>query len=161
MRRTIGYHWVKSGYGLWLPGDERGHWSSAWDAQVGYVEPHTLHEGDPVRLRMAEERMAHPTVRLSARMRGVIEQTLRECESRSDWRFEAMTVCETHVHALVTYTARDIENTAKWLADQTTKAVHRATEHAGPVWGKGRWLEYIDDEEHWGNLIGYIARHNP
>ncbi len=49
MPRTIGYHLVKSGYGLWLPGDTRGHWSSAWDEQIGFFEPHHLHAGDPVR----------------------------------------------------------------------------------------------------------------
>jgi hypothetical protein len=27
MPNTIGYHIVKTGYGLWLPGDERGSWS--------------------------------------------------------------------------------------------------------------------------------------
>ena len=56
MLRTIGFHIVISGYGLWLPGDERGHWSDAWDEELGFVEPHTLHAGDPVRKRMAEER---------------------------------------------------------------------------------------------------------
>jgi len=48
MGQTIGYHLVKSGFGLWLPGDERGHWSEAWDAQLGYIEPHTLHPGDVI-----------------------------------------------------------------------------------------------------------------
>ena len=49
-------------YGTWLPGDERGHWSDAWDEQLGYIEPHMLHEGDPVRKRMAKERQVHPQV---------------------------------------------------------------------------------------------------
>jgi hypothetical protein len=65
MGNTIGYHFVKSAYGLWLPGDERGSWSDAWDDQIGYCEPHTLHDGDPVRLRMAEERLKHPPVRFT------------------------------------------------------------------------------------------------
>jgi hypothetical protein len=52
MPRTIGYHIVFSGFGLWLPGDERGHWSEQWDDELGLIEPGTLHEGDPVRLRL-------------------------------------------------------------------------------------------------------------
>jgi len=55
MSATLGYHLVKSGYGLWLPGDDRGHWSSAWDKQIGFIKPHQLNEGDPVRQRMARE----------------------------------------------------------------------------------------------------------
>jgi hypothetical protein len=65
MANTLGYHYVKSCYGLWLPGDDRGSWSEAWDEQIGFVEPHTLHAGDPVRHRMAEERMRYAVVRLS------------------------------------------------------------------------------------------------
>mgnify|MGYP006296443463 CR=1 FL=1 len=160
MPRTIGYHWVKSAYGLWLPGDCRGHWSDAWDDQIGYFEPHMLHEGDPVRQRMAAERMKHPPVRFDPSMVDAITAALRSCESNSDWQFEALTVQPTHVHALIQYTTRPIDRTAKWLADQATKAVHRETSHAGPVWCDGRWLQFIYDRSHWDNLIGYINRHN-
>ena len=66
MPNTIGYHVVKSCYGLWLPGDERGSWSDAWDKEIGFIEPHKLHPGDPTRARMAKERMKQPAVRLSA-----------------------------------------------------------------------------------------------
>ena len=62
-------HVVISGYGLWLPGDGRGHWSEAWDDELGFIEPHTLHAGDPVRLRMAEERRKHTPVRLDEAMK--------------------------------------------------------------------------------------------
>jgi hypothetical protein len=60
MAVTYGYHIVISGYGVWLPGDERGHWSTAWDEELGFIEPHTLHPGDPVRKRMALERQKQP-----------------------------------------------------------------------------------------------------
>ncbi len=79
MPRTIGYHVVKSGYGLWLPGDERGSWSQAWDAKIGFIEPHTLHRGDPVRLRMAQERMIHPPVRLTDAMIEAVAGALALC----------------------------------------------------------------------------------
>ena len=68
MPSTIGYHVVKTGYGLWLLGDERGSWSKAWDAKIGFVEPHTLHEGDPGRQRMAQERMSRLPVLLTDAM---------------------------------------------------------------------------------------------
>ena len=34
MPNTLGFHYVKSGYGLWLPGDDRGHWSEAWGREA-------------------------------------------------------------------------------------------------------------------------------
>ncbi len=160
MGRTIGYHIVVSGYGLWLPGDNRGHWSDTWDEFFGYCEPHTLHAGDPVRKRMAEERMSHPPVKLSEEMQACVLTTLRQCEAKSDWRVAAASIESTHTHLLLTYTARDIDNTVKWLKDQMTKAIHRETEHQGPVWCKGKWCSFIFEELIWQNAQRYIERHN-
>ncbi|HYO24765.1 MAG TPA: hypothetical protein VEQ85_07430 [Lacipirellulaceae bacterium] len=64
------------------------------------------------------------------------------------------------MHLLMTYTERDVEKTAKWIAQQTTKAVHKSTPHRGPVWCEGKWLGFVFDEGHWNNLRAYIERHN-
>src|SRR5687767_2814377 len=73
---TIGYHVVISGFGLWLPGDERGTWSEAWDKHIGFYEPHMLHPGDPVRLRISDERMKHPRVVLNEEMIQAVAQSI-------------------------------------------------------------------------------------
>jgi REP element-mobilizing transposase RayT len=160
MPRTLGYHIVISGYGLWLPGDERGHWSEAWDAELGYVEPHTLHAGDLVRLRMAKERQKHPAVRLDQMMQSVVAEAIGCCQAESVWRVAAAAVEATHTHLLLTYSDRDIDNTVKWIKDQATKAIHRTTDHAGPVWCKGRWRSFIFESKLWDNTLAYIERHN-
>jgi hypothetical protein len=152
MPRTIGCHLVKSAYGLWLPGDTRGHWSSAWDEQIGYYEPHHLHIGDPIRERMAKERMKHPPTQLSPAMIGAIAHALGKCVIESDGRVVAAAIERTHMHLLLTYTERDIHNTAKWLAQRTTKEIHKTTSFNGPVWCEGKWLEYVFDESHWQNI---------
>ena len=160
MAHTLGYHVVISGHGLWLPGDERGHWSAAWDENVGFVEPHTLHGGDPVRLRMAAERLLHPPVRLSFEMMAVITDTLARCAAQSEWRIAAASIEPTHTHLLLTYSTRDINNTVKWIKDQATKSIHRTTAHAGPVWCEGRWRSFIFTEPVWQTTQRYIERHN-
>jgi hypothetical protein len=145
MRNTIGFHFVKSCYGQWLPGDNRGHWSEAWDQQIGYIEPHMLHAGDPVRLRMAQERMKHPAVKLDQQMTCAVVDAIGVCIGQSDppLIITAGAVDFTHLHLAIEYNPRDIDATCTWIADQTTKAVHRATSHHGPVWGKGKWLEFV------------------
>jgi len=160
MPRTLGYHVVVSGYGLWLPGDERGHWSEAWDEQVGFVELHTLHAGDPIRKRMAEERQKHPPVTLNAALRDVVSNTIARCHRESEWLIAAASIESTHSHLLLTYTERDIDNTVKWIKDLTTKAIHQATKHTGPVWCKGRWRSFVFDPLAWRNTRQYIERHN-
>jgi len=156
MSHTLGYHIVISGHGLWLPGDERGHWSEAWDDELGFIEPHKLHPGDPIRKRMAEERQKPPPVRLDSNMQQVVSETIARCRAESDWQIAATSIESTHTHLLLTYTKRDIDSTVKWLKDQMTKAIHRNTSHTGPVWCKGRWRSYIV----WLNTQAYIQRHN-
>jgi hypothetical protein len=160
MPSTIGYHYVRSAYGLWLPGDDRGNWSEAWDELIGFTEPHTLHAGDPVRHRMAEERRAHPPVRWSPDMRIAIARSVEECAAQSDWSIAALGIQATHLHLAITYTTRDIDGTAKWLGQQMTKAVHRGTTHAGPLFCKNHWLQFIYEPTHWDRLLGYINAHN-
>jgi len=160
MPNTIGYHYVRSGYGLWLPGDERGHWSEAWDEQIGFYEPHHLHKRDPIRHRMAEERMKHPPVRFTPEILRQIEFTIETCQRQSAWKIAAASVEATHLHLLIPYTAQDIHGTAKWLGQQMTKAIHQFTSHEGPVFCKGHWLQFIFERTHWENTIAYVERHN-
>ena len=160
MARTLGYHYVKSGYGLWLPGDSRGHWSEAWDEQIGFIEPHMLHGGDPVRERMAQERMKHPPVRLDTAMIAAVIQAISNCARSSPWKIIAASIEPTHLHLLLTYSGMDIEGTVKWLAQQMTKEVHHQTKHQGPVFAKNYWCGYIFEEAYWRNTVRYIERHN-
>jgi REP element-mobilizing transposase RayT len=160
MPRTIGYHLVKSAYGHWLPGDQRGHWSSAWDEQIGYFQPHHLHAGDPIRERIAEERMKHPPTRFTSSMIDAVACAVGECAEDSDWRVAAAAIEPTHMHLLLTYTERDIDGTAKWIAQVTTKKIHTTTRFTGPVWCEGKWLEFIFELDHWENTGRYIERHN-
>jgi REP element-mobilizing transposase RayT len=160
MPQTIGYHIVVSGFGLWLPGDDRGHWSEGWDDEIGYCEPHMLHVGDPTRRQMAEERMGHPPVKLSIEMQPSVISVLDHCRKDSDWRIVAASMEATHTHMLLTYTIRNIDNTVKWLKDQMTKTIHRETTHTGPVWCKGSWRSFVFEEAAWQNALRYIERHN-
>jgi hypothetical protein len=110
MPRTIGYHLVKSAYGLWLPGEDRGSWSDAWDDQIGYHEPHMLHIGDPARHRMAAERMAHAPVRFTADMQSAITDAIRICITKSNGGLltAKLAVGLTHMHMSLRSTGRDI-----------------------------------------------------
>ena len=158
--RTIGFHIVISGYGLWLPGDERGSWSERWDDEIGFCEPHMLNEGDPVRLRMAAERMKFDPMRLTPEMIAIVGEVLAECQRESDWRIAAASIESTHTHLLLTYTQRDIDGVVKWLKQRMTKAIHQRTGFAGPIWAGGKWRSYVFDIAYWRNVLRYIERHN-
>jgi REP element-mobilizing transposase RayT len=162
MPNTIGYHLVKSAYGLWLPGDDRGSWSESWDDQIGFIEHHNLNPADPVRLRMAQERMQHPPVAFTAAMIDAIANSIADCVARSNGglTISAFAIEPTHMHIAIPYSGRDIDRTAKWLADRTTKSIHQQTNHTGPVWCKGKWCSFVFDDAYWQRIIDYIQTHN-
>ncbi|HMB96657.1 MAG TPA: transposase [Tepidisphaeraceae bacterium] len=157
---TLGYHWVKTGYGLWLPGDSRGHWSTAWDEQIGFMRPHMLNEGDPARKRMAQELMKHAEVKFTQQMIEIVVRVIGECAGESPWKIAAGSVESTHTHLLFTYSKLDIHRSVKWISQRTTKAIHQETSHLGPVWGKSDWTSYIFESEYFMNVKRYIENHN-
>jgi REP element-mobilizing transposase RayT len=162
MSQTIGYHLTKSKYGTWLPGDPRGSWSEAWSTKRGFYEPHRFHEGDEQRLDISQGRMKHPVVVLDEAMISAVIAAISECveKSRGGLRIMAAAIEPTHLHLLIPDTGRDIDVTAKWIADQTTKAIHLKTSHQGPVWTKNKWCDHIDQQNHWENAALYIDEHN-
>jgi REP element-mobilizing transposase RayT len=99
---------------------------------------------------------------LTEEMIAVVIEVLADCFQRSNGGLKIMAAAiePTHMHLLLPNTGRDIEITAKWLADQTTKAIHRRTSNSGPVWTSKPWCEHIDDHEHWEALLRYIDDHN-
>ncbi len=106
--------------------------------------------------------MKHAPVRLSEGMQRVVADAVGECVAKSAGgvAITAAAIESTHVHLLIPYGGRDIQKTAKWLADQTTKAVHRHTTHGGPVWCKGKWCSYVFERLRWQSTVEYIERHN-
>ena len=149
-----------SAYGQWLPGDARGSWSAAYDQQLGFVEPHQLHPGDPVRHRMASERMTQSAVRFTAPMQNAILNAVARCVAVSDWQIAAFTLEPTHAHLLLAYTGRPIESTVKWLKQSCTRAVHKQTDHLGKVWCEGSWRVFVFNAGQWNATMRYIDNHN-
>ena len=94
MGATIGYHLVKGCYGRWLPGNERGSWSEAWDEQIGFIHPHTLNPGDPIRERMAADRMTHSPVILDNEMTAAIANALATCISKAKGDLSVRSRCD-------------------------------------------------------------------
>lgn len=152
MPETLGYHVVKTTFGTWLPGDVRGYW-----------EAHKFFDlGDAEKAERARRRMHQPPTILGQEMAVAIAAAIGDCisQSRGGLQVMAAAIEPTHMHLLIPYSSRDIEATAKWLADQTTKAVHRQTPHQGPVWSKNNWIRHIFADENWENALLYIDDHN-
>lgn len=159
---TFGYHLTKTTYGTWLPGDARGSWLKDWSPQSGYSQQRRYSPPDVRREEMARRKLRFAPVAFTAEMIAAVVAALAECVERSQGGLLIMaaTVEPTHIHLLLPDTGRDIDTTAKWLADRTTKAIHVQTTHTGPVWTSKNWCEHIGDQEHWEQALRYIDDHN-
>jgi len=104
--------------------------------------------------------MKHPATRFDGPMMKAITIALRRCVDESDWQLAAMALEPTHAHLLITHCNRPIENTVKWIKQRTTRAVHEATSHAGPVWCVGSWRVFVFAATQWNSTVRYIQRHN-
>lgn len=106
--------------------------------------------------------MKHDTFVLTDDMINIVVDAIGDCVHRSNGglRIMAAAIEPTHLHLLLPNTGHDIKITAKWIADQTTKAIHRRTAYVGPVWTSKPWCEQIDGTEHWTRLLSYIDEHN-
>lgn len=163
MPETLGYHLVKTAFGTWLPGDVRGYWSQEWSAKEGFRGSRRFHDQeDRGAMEFVQRRMRQAPTVLSEGMIEVIVSAIQECVRKSNGGLKIMAAAieSTHMHLLIPYSGRDIEITAKWLADQTTKAVHRRTTHQGLVWSKNNWIRHIFQPEYWENSLLYIDDHN-
>lgn len=162
MSQTFGYHVTKTTYGTWLPGDPRGSWLKDWSPKEGYGTLHRFSEGEPPRLEMAQRLLKHDVVVLTEPMIACVIEAIAECVAKSQGGLKIMaaTIEPTHLHLLLPDTGRKIETTVKWIADQTTKAIHRRTDHRSPVWTSKSWCEHVADESHWEELLRYIDDHN-
>ena len=163
MAETLGYHLTKTTYGSWLPGDSRGSWLKDWSPKTGYSQQIRFQAGeDSRRLEMARRRMVQAEVSLTAEMTEAVIVAISSCVEKSQGGLKIMAAAiePTHMHLLLPNTGRDIEITSKWLADQTTKSIHRHTCHQGRVWTSKDWCDHIDSEEHWEHALLYIDDHN-
>jgi REP element-mobilizing transposase RayT len=106
--------------------------------------------------------MRHSVVTLDENMTCVLVQAITKCvdASKGGLRIIAAAIETTHMHLLIVNTGCDMDITAKWIADQSTKAIHRYTRHTGPLWTKNEWCHHIDKQEHWESAILYIDEHN-
>jgi len=158
----LGYHFVKGAYGQWMPGDERGHWSKRWDAERGLVDRGRLVEGDPRRRRLAENlRRFEPTL-ITPEIEKSIEAALVDCvaRSRGGLIIAAGAIEATHIHLLIVAGKREIDVTAKWIADQTAKAVNRLVRRPSKLWAAKKWICEIEESKHWDEVARYIEDHN-
>lgn len=112
---AFGYLITFRGYGTWLHGKQ----GSVDRSHNAYGTPKL--PADDSRHRHNRSALAQPPVKLVARLRGLVEQAVREtCEIRK-WSFWAVNARTNHIHAVVTANCKPERVLSAFKANATRK----------------------------------------
>lgn len=177
----LGYHFIFSAYGFWLPNDPRGSWSEtvrSFDLlQFGPATKVTTTRSiaakphDRALRTAAKQALRYPPVRFTGTQARALAQGFAIAASERDYTLHALAIMPDHVHIVVARHARHIKEIAAHLKSKATRqltneSLHPLAAHASPAgripspWSRNYWCPFLRDEDHMQRAIQYVQR-NP
>ncbi|GEM_PF-2205405 len=143
----LGYHFIFSAYGFWLPNDPRGSWSET-------VREFELHKFGPAtkvqttrsvaarphddKLRLAAKKsLRYPPVRLTGQQAVLIAKGYADAQAQHAYVIHALAILHDHVHLVMLNHGNDIDKIAAHLKAKATSRLnahgaHPLAEHISP-----------------------------
>ena len=147
MRKTLGYMVTWTTYGTWLRGDNRG-----------WREDGKTYEANPQLKQIDESQMKGEIIRLNSKEKAIVREAIcKKAESLGQTVF-AILVWSSHIHVVVGYDGRRIEETVRIYKNAATAAL-RKTGLTGKVWGGGFDKQFCFDEQSLRNRVKYVEGH--
>ena len=170
---VIAYHLILSFYGFWLPNDPRGSWSEVVRAT------HLLRFGPATKVRTrrsvahqqhdqqqrlaAKAALKYPPVVLTGRQARAVGRGFAQAGNEAGYAAVACSIMPDHVHLVIRRHDKAIEQIARHLKARATQQLTREElrpASGGPVWAKGRWAVYLDNDRAVRRASRYVQR-NP
>jgi REP element-mobilizing transposase RayT len=148
MSKLVGFMATWTAYGTWLPGDERG-----------FVEDAITCPGNFKTFERNKQRQKSPPVKLNARQRESIKQTILNESQKIGHKIEALLVCAYHVHLVARPHSQDIEDVVGRYKSLTTRALWQSG-RKGRIWTKGFDKRFCFSERELTAKIKYVQKHN-
>ena len=177
----LGFHFIFSAYGFWLPNDPRGSWSTVvrqFDLlRFGPATKVTstrsfAHDPHDHRLRLAAKKaMRYPPVRFNGEQARAIAGGFARASEEGGYRIHALAVLPDHAHLVMARHPRDVDRIAAHLKAKATGELAREGLHplaeftsskgrTPSPWARNYWCPFIDTREHMEAAIEYVRR-NP
>ncbi|MEM7682011.1 MAG: transposase [Planctomycetota bacterium] len=177
MPAIVGFHFIFSAYGFWLPNDPRGSWSDtvrrhellAFGSATKVNTRQSLAgvNHDRTKRLAAKSALKHPPVRFTGIQATLISKGFGEaCESHG-YRPAALAILPDHVHLAMWRHSRPIEEVAKHLKSKATAHLTAAGQHplsqhasaSGRIpspWARGYWCPFVRDMDQMERVIRYV-----
>ncbi|MEX0774507.1 MAG: hypothetical protein WD042_02210 [Phycisphaeraceae bacterium] len=177
----LGFHFIFSAYGFWLPNDPRGSWSATIRAfnllrfgpatKVNTIRSVADQHHD-VDLRLAaKESLLYPPVKFTGLQARAIVRGFADALTEHDYRIYALAILPDHVHLVMAWHSRHCDDIAKHLKAKATmrlsaEGLHPLAQYASGTgripspWARNHWCPFIWSAEHMRVAIRYV-RANP
>jgi len=135
-------------YGTWLQGDRQG-----------YVKRNKILKRNPNLKRANIARQRGKTIKLTRQQREIVYKAIERAAVRIGQKIYSIAVCSNHVHIVVDYTGRPLEDLVRRYKMAGYFAL-RKNGFAGRVWTRGYDKRFCFDEESLQKRIDYVQRHD-
>ena len=161
----LGFHFIFSAYGFWLPNDPRGSWSdTVRNFDLLRFGPTTktdttrslAHRPHDYKLRLAAKRaLRYPPVQFTGEQARAIAGGFAEASIECDYTVHALAVLPDHAHLVMRYCSRHIDEIAAHLKAKATMILSREGLHPmarfvssngrkPSPWARNHWCPFID-----------------
>ncbi len=177
----VGFHFIFSAYGFWLPNDPRGSWSSmvrqfdllrygpSTKIQTTQSVADAPHNQE---LRHTAKRaMKYPPVKFTGLQARAIARGFAEASATHEYHFHALAILPDHIHLVTAHHDRHIDKIAAHLKAKAT--MHLSQENLHPMerfkkangtkpspWARNFWCPFIRTPKHMKAAIEYVEN-NP
>jgi len=177
----LGFHFIFSAYGFWLPNDPRGSWSTTirnFDllkfgtatktdtTRSVAAEPHDYRK----RLH-AKQALRCPPVRFSGQQARAMANGFAQVVAKQHYVVHALAIMPDHVHLLMQHHATDVDRIATQFKARATARLNvedlhptkhypRANGSLPSPWARKHWCPFIRSVEHMRAAIRYVEQ-NP
>jgi REP element-mobilizing transposase RayT len=174
---VIAYHAIWSGYGFWLPNEDRGSWSTevwaknlrSFGPATKTIERHSLANRpyDPQRRQEMRASLKYPAVLFDVSQINAIGRGFAEAIERFNTILFACAILWDHVHIVCARHREPIEFVARVLKSAATRHLTNANLHplaqfadekgrTPTPWAEGGWERYLNYQREIVDAIGYV-----
>jgi REP element-mobilizing transposase RayT len=174
----LGYHFIISAYGFWLPNDSRGSWSDVVRqfellrygpaTKVSTTKSVAAAKHDRSLREKAKLALKYPPVCFTGQQAVRIAKGFGVAKSQHDYEIHALAILPDHVHMVMrAHDSIQPDQIAAHLKAKATAELNMNGQHplaenvsaSGRIpspWGRNYWKVFIFEEDHYRQAIRYV-----
>lgn len=178
---VLGFHFIFSAYGFWLPNDPRDSWSTTvrkFDllkygpaTKIETTRSVAVTPHDHYNRLQAKQALRYPPVQFNGRQARAIANGFAHNAAKQGYAIHALAIMPDHAHLLMRWHATDVDRIATQFKARATSRMNedgikpmaaypKANGTLPSPWARKYWCPFIQTAEHMRSAIRYVEN-NP